>query len=77
MLVLARKVGEEIVIDGAIRVKVVAVRGNRVRLGLQAPLEIGICRAKADDLDAEPILVRDPPEDTADEMDLVGTLELV
>lgn len=77
MLVLTRKVGEEIVIDGAIRVKVIAVQGNRVRLGFQAPPEIAISRAEADDLDAEPILVRDPPEDSTDEMDLVETLELV
>ena len=33
MLVLSRRIGEEIVIADNIRVKVVAVHGNRVRLG--------------------------------------------
>jgi len=37
MLVLSRKVGEEIIINGEIRVSVVRVRGNRVRIGIQAP----------------------------------------
>jgi carbon storage regulator len=44
MLVLSRKVGEEIVIDGEIRVSIVRVRGNRVRLGIQAPADISIRR---------------------------------
>jgi carbon storage regulator len=37
MLVLTRRVGEVIVIDNDIRVTVVAVRGERVRLGITAP----------------------------------------
>jgi carbon storage regulator len=37
MLVLSRRPGEEIVIDGKIRVAVVEVKGNRVRLGIIAP----------------------------------------
>ncbi len=37
MLVLTRRVGEEIVIDGNIRVTVVAIKGDRVRLGISAP----------------------------------------
>jgi carbon storage regulator len=37
MLVLARCVGEEIVIDGGIVVTLVAVKGDRVRLGITAP----------------------------------------
>ncbi|HEX4071355.1 MAG TPA: carbon storage regulator [Planctomycetaceae bacterium] len=44
MLVLSRKVGEEIVIDGEIRVSIVRVRGNRVRLGIQAPADVSIRR---------------------------------
>src|SRR3954470_13311265 len=34
MLVLARQVGEDLVIDGRIVVKVLSVRGRRVRLGV-------------------------------------------
>lgn len=37
MLVLTRKVGEEIVIDEEIRVKVVEIRRGRIRLGIVAP----------------------------------------
>jgi carbon storage regulator len=44
MLVLTRKLGESIVIDGNIRVKVVDVQGQRVRLGIEAPPEITVDR---------------------------------
>ncbi len=37
MLVLSRRPGEELIIDGNIRVKVVEVKGNRIRLGIVAP----------------------------------------
>jgi carbon storage regulator len=37
MLVLTRRIGEEIVIGGDIRVTVVAIKGDRVRLGISAP----------------------------------------
>ena len=44
MLVLTRKLGEEIVVGDNIRVKVLAIVGNRVRLGLEAPPEVSILR---------------------------------
>lgn len=44
MLVLTRRVGEEIVIDGNIRVVVVAVSGDRVRLGVNAPPDVTVDR---------------------------------
>jgi carbon storage regulator len=44
MLVLSRKVGEEIIIADNIRVTVIAVRGNQVRLGFQAPPDVPIFR---------------------------------
>lgn len=46
MLVLTRRLGEEIVIDGDIRVTVVAVRGDKVRLGVAAPKFITVDRAE-------------------------------
>lgn len=48
MLVLARKIGEEIVIDGEITVKVVAVSGSRVRLAIDAPRHVNIRRVELD-----------------------------
>jgi carbon storage regulator len=44
MLVLSRRVGEEIVIGDNIRVTVVAIRGNQVRLGFTAPPDVSIQR---------------------------------
>lgn len=46
MLVLSRKVGESIVLDGGIRVTVTQVQGNRVRIGIEAPLAVGVRRAE-------------------------------
>jgi len=44
MLVLSRKLNETIVINGNIRVTVVGLRGNQVRLGIEAPESIAIFR---------------------------------
>lgn len=44
MLVLSRKAEESIYIGSNIRVFVVEVRGDRVRLGIDAPREIPILR---------------------------------
>lgn len=44
MLVLTRKLNESIVIDGNIRVTVVAIRGGHVRLGIEAPSEVPVLR---------------------------------
>ena len=44
MLILARKVGQCIVIAGEIEITVVEVRGNQVRLGIAAPRSIAVHR---------------------------------
>ena len=44
MLVLTRRVGEQIIIDGNIRITVAAVQGERVRIGITAPPEISVDR---------------------------------
>ena len=46
MLVLSRKVGEEIIVDGNIRITVVAVRGGRIRIGITAPRDVSVDRAE-------------------------------
>ena len=49
MLVLTRKNGEKIVIDGDIEITVVDIRGNQVRLGIEAPKEVAILRAELEE----------------------------
>ena len=44
MLVLTRKTGQSIVIDGGIEITVLEVRGEQVRLGIAAPREIRVNR---------------------------------
>ena len=44
MLVLSRRRDESIVIEGGIRITVVGIRGNQVRVGIEAPDNIGIYR---------------------------------
>jgi len=44
MLVLTRRPGETIVIDNAVRVTVLEVKGERVRLGIAAPPDVLVDR---------------------------------
>ena len=44
MLVLSRKKQEQIVIDGDILVTVVDIRGDKVRLGVDAPKDVPVHR---------------------------------
>ena len=46
MLVLSRRIGEEIIINDNIRVTVVAVKGDRVRLGIVAPRNVTVDRSE-------------------------------
>jgi carbon storage regulator len=50
MLVLTRKIGEEIIIGGCIRVKVADVRGSRVRIAIEAPRDLSVQRSEIADL---------------------------
>ena len=44
MLVLSRKVGEEIVIGTNIRITVAAIKGENVRIGISAPIDVVVDR---------------------------------
>lgn len=62
MLVLSRKRNESIVIDGSIVITVVEIRGDKVRLGIEAPREVPIHRQEvfaAITADAEPVVPTD------------------
>ena len=52
MLVLSRKVDQEIVIDGNIKIRVLKVRGNTIRLGIEAPQDVHIARGELDRRDS-------------------------
>jgi carbon storage regulator len=44
MLVLTRRIGEEIVIDGGIRIVVIKVQGGSIQLGISAPQSVSVDR---------------------------------
>jgi len=63
MLVLSRKLNEEIVIGNNVTIKVVRIIGNKVRLGISAPRSVTIRRGEV-----EPPMLRtiDLPRDQFD-----------
>ena len=44
MLVLTRRPGEEIIIDNNIRITVVSIKGDRIRIGIEAPPSVTVDR---------------------------------
>jgi carbon storage regulator len=44
MLVLSRKIGEEIIIDGCIRVILAGIKGDKVRIAIDAPPHVPVNR---------------------------------
>ena len=49
MLILSRKPGESIVIDGKIIIKIMRLEGEVVKLGIDAPIEIPVHRQEVYD----------------------------
>lgn len=46
MLVLSRKSNESLMINGHIKVVILEIRGNYVRIGIEAPRDVGIVRTE-------------------------------
>lgn len=46
MLILTRRAGETIVINDNIRVTVLQVKGNQVRIGIEAPEDVAVHRSE-------------------------------
>jgi carbon storage regulator len=66
MLVLARRVGEAIVIDGDIVITVVGLKGNAVRLGVTAPRNVSVDRAEVHQRRADFAAGQEVPEPRLD-----------
>jgi len=70
MLVLARSVGQSVVLDDRITVRVLGVRGTLVRLGIEAGSAVGVRRGELELLTtAQPV---DAPEADAPSRPLSG-----
>ena len=50
MLILARKIGESIKIGDNISLEIISVAGNTVKIGIEAPKEVGILRKELYDM---------------------------
>ena len=44
MLILTRRVGETLMIDDNVTVTVLGIKGNQVRIGINAPKEVSVHR---------------------------------
>jgi carbon storage regulator len=55
MLVLSRKPGQSLVIDGDIVVRVLESRGNVIRLGIEAPDNVRVLRAELTEQKPTPV----------------------
>ncbi len=69
MLVLSRKKNESIVINDDITIVVVEIRGDKVRLGVEAPKEVPVHRREVFDA----IHRNDAEKKTATKTDAAGT----
>ena len=63
MLVLSRKKNESIIINDDIKIVVVEIRGDKVRLGIEAPKDVPVHRQEIYDAikQAEMNAAQDPP----------------
>lgn len=50
MLILTRKAGEKLVIGNDIVITIIENRGNKVRIGIEAPAEIPVNRKEIQDM---------------------------
>jgi carbon storage regulator len=46
MLILSRKAGDSLIIDGGVRIVVLGVEGSSVRLGIDAPTDVRVLRGE-------------------------------
>lgn len=70
MLVLSRKKNETIIIDGRIKVEILKIKGNTIRLGITAPKEMKVLRGELSPFEVEIESERqsDPEPDSTDDL---------
>ena len=56
MLILTRKPNESVIIDNKVTLKIIEVRGNQVRIGIEAPAHISIHREEVQKRITDPSL---------------------
>jgi len=57
VLVLSRKLNESIIIDDQIKITVVEIRGDKIRLGIEAPKNVSVHRREVYEAIQRQILV--------------------
>jgi carbon storage regulator CsrA len=70
MLVLSRKIGETVLIDGRVKVTVLGLRGKQIRLGIEAPADVRVLRGELEDrpVESRPV-IQEILVDLADDSD--------
>ena len=63
MLVLTRKLGEQIRIGPDITVTLVAIQGNRIRIGIDAPQDVEVLRGELAEFRTQPPAKPEPTPD--------------
>lgn len=67
MLILTRRPGESIQVGDDIEISILEIRGNQVRLGINAPPDVLVLRSELLDTARTPTLTQDPaPDSTPD-----------
>lgn len=49
MLILSRRIGETLVVGDNVKITILSVKGNQIRIGVEAPKEISIKRGELDE----------------------------